>query len=223
VCVSVVIPVLNEAEVLPALILQLRRCAAEIVFVDGGSHDASQALLAASGFRWFIAPRGRAVQMNAGVEAATGDVLMFLHADTTLPRTAISQVRAATRAGFVGGAFAVRLDSSRPLVRFVGAVISWRSRLTGVATGDQVLFATRSSFDQVGGFPSLPLFEDVDFARRLRRAGPTTQLRPAVRTSARRWEQRGSLVTILKMWILRSLYYAGVSPRRLARHYGDVR
>jgi len=199
VCVSVVIPVLNEAATLPTLLDDMSRLAAEVIFVDGGSNDATTDLLEASGFRWFSAPRGRAQQMNAGAAAATGNVLMFLHADTKLPFDAMQRVRAAVRGNAVGGSFALRLDSSRPLLRLVGTMITLRSRLTGVATGD------------------------IDFSRRLKRAGPVAQLPATVVTSARRWERGGWLRTTLRMWLLKTAYYCGVDPTLLAPHYQAAR
>lgn len=223
VCVSVVIPVLDEAEALPRLLDRLRRLPAEVVFVDGGSSDATPQLLAASGFRWFVAARGRAAQMNAGAAAATGSVLLFLHADTELPRDALPRIRRALQSGAVGGGFALRLDARDPLLRLVGRLITWRSRLTGVATGDQAQFVTRKAFDALGGFAPLPLFEDIDFSRRLRRLGPVVQLRAPVLTSARRWRRQGAVRTIARMWLLRALYYCGVDVTVLARHYQAAR
>jgi len=221
--VSVVIPVLNEAATLPTLLDDMSRLAAEVIFVDGGSNDATTDLLEASGFRWFSAPRGRAQQMNAGAAAATGNVLMFLHADTKLPFDAMQRVRAAVRGNAVGGSFALRLDSSRPLLRLVGTMITLRSRLTGVATGDQALFVTRETFTEMGGFARLDLFEDIDFSRRLKRAGPVAQLPATVVTSARRWERGGWLRTTLRMWLLKTAYYCGVDPTLLAPHYQAAR
>jgi len=223
VCVSVVIPVLNEADALPPLLENVRLLAAQVIFVDGGSTDATTELLAASGFRWFSAPRGRAAQMNAGAAEATGSVLMFLHADTKLPFDALPHVRSAVRSGAVGGSFGVRLDTRNPLLRLVGAMITWRSRITGVSTGDQVVFATRRAFDQLGGYAAVDLFEDVDFTRRLRRAGPVVQLPVTVTTSTRRWDRGGAVRTIVRMWTLKALYYSGVNPRHLARRYEATR
>lgn len=222
-CISVVVPVLDEAEALPRQLEALRRLAAQVVLVDGGSIDATTTLLAASGLPWITAPRGRASQMNAGAAASTGGILMFVHADTVLPRDALSSVRRAVRSGAVGGAFDVKLDAGGPVFRLVGRMISLRSRVTGVATGDQALFVTRAAFDQLGGFADMPLFEDIDFSRRLRRMGTVARLRREVTTSARRWQRRGTMRTILWMWALRASYYAGVDPAWLARHYRTAR
>lgn len=222
-CVSVVIPVFNEASLLPQLLRRLDKLDADIVFVDGGSTDETTDLLAASGYGHVAAPRGRAAQMNAGAAAARGDILLFLHADTQLPFGAVGAVRFAVRGGAIGGSFDVILDSRRPLLRLVGALITLRSRITGVSSGDQAMFVTREAFDRLAGFAPVALFEDLDLSRRLKRLGPTARLRPPVVTSARRWEGRGALRTIARMWMLRTLYYCGVDPGLLGRHYEVAR
>ncbi len=228
--VSIVVPVLNEAQGLRAFLERLgcslereRRDSADVVIVDGGSDDDTVPLLRASGWPWIVAERGRGLQMNAGAAATRGEALLFLHADTTLPDTALDALRAALRAGAVGGFFRVRLDSDRRLLRWVGHLISARSRLTGIATGDQAIFVRRDAFEQLGGFAPLPLFEDVDLMRRLKRLGRVAALPCAVTTSARRWEGHGPWRTILRMWCLRLLYYLGLRPERLARYYGIAR
>ena len=217
------IPVLNEAATLPDLVKDMRRLGAEVVFVDGGSSDATVEILQGSGLRWISAPRGRSSQMNAGAAATAGTTLMFVHADTKLPFEALGRVRRAVRSGAVGGSFDLRLDTRSPVLRLVAATITVRSRITGVATGDQALFVTREAFDRLGGFAALPLFEDVDFSRRLKREGPVKHLPVAVVSSARRWRRGGTLRTIVRMWILKALYYGGVDPALLARHYEAAR
>lgn len=226
--VSIVVPVFNEARLLPGLVDHLRELAdrdpeAEVALVDGGSEDASVEVVRRAGLACLRAPRGRAAQMNAGAAASDGDVLLFLHADTRLPADALGQVRGAVRRGAVGGWFGVRLDSPRPSLRLAGRLISLRSRLTGGATGDQAIFVRRRDFQALGGYAVVPLFEDLDLIRRLRRRGPLVPLRATVVTSARRWEKLGVLRTIARMWALRTLYYCGVSPRRLARYYESAR
>jgi len=221
--VTIIIPVFNEAKIVPGLLDNLRDLAAEIIFVDGHSTDKTEALVRAAGFRCLLAPRGRATQMNAGAGAASGDVLLFQHADTVLPHGFLRSVRRAIEMGAVGGSFDLRLDTSRPLLRLVGFMITLRSRLTGVSTGDQGMFVTRTAFDQLGGFTEQPLFEDVDMSLRLRAFGKTFRLRPAALASPRRWEREGTIQTVLRMWVLRALYYGGVSAERLARHYGASR
>ena len=221
--VSIIIPVFNEAKAVPVLLDNLRDLAAEIIFVDGASTDGTAELVRAAGWRCLEAPRCRAAQMNAGAGAASGDLLLFQHADTILPPGFLRSVRRAAEAGFVGGSFDVRLDTPKPALRLIGLLITLRSRFTGVCTGDQAIFVTRQAFDRLGGFARQPLFEDVEMSRRLRRLGRVCRLRPPARTSPRRWERDGTLRTVLRMWVLRALYYVGVSPERLARHYGPAR
>lgn len=222
-CVSLVIPVLNEASVLPELLRRLDKLDADIVFVDGGSTDETRSVLSVSGYSHVRAPRGRGAQMNAGAAVARGDILLFLHADTRLPFGALGAVRCAIRGGAVGGSFDVVLDSRRPLLRLVGLLITLRSRITGVSSGDQAMFVTREAFDRLGGFAPVPLFEDVDLSRRLKQLGPVARLRPPVVTSPRRWEHGGALRTVARMWMLRGLYYCGVDPALLQRHYEVAR
>ena len=227
--VSIIVPIYNEAAVLPRFLehLQALRAAdpagVELVLVDGGSTDSSVQIIEAAGLACRHADRGRAAQMNDGTQAARGDLLLFLHADTNINNTAVAQARQAVADGAVGGFFEVRLSSSRPLLSFVGRMISWRSRLSGVASGDQAIFVTRAAFDEVGGYAALPLFEDVDLSRRLKRLGQFSAVGASVITSARRWENGGAIQTILRMWTLRVLYYCGVSPERLERYYGVAR
>jgi rSAM/selenodomain-associated transferase 2 len=221
--VSIIIPVLDEAKILPGLFDYLRDLAAEIIFVDGGSTDNTTTLVRAAGFHCSEAPPGRATQMNVGAAAASGDVLLFHHADTILPRGSLQSICRAVETGAIGGNFDIRLDTSRPLLRVIGIMITLRSRLAGVSTGDQAMFVTRSAFDKLGGFAEQPLFEDIDMSVRLRRLGKICQLNPPVLTSPRRWERQGAFRTVLRMWALRGLYYVGVSPERLARHYGATR
>ena len=227
--VSIIVPIYNEVATLPGFLEHLKALRAadptslELVLVDGGSSDASVQIIEDAGLACRHTDRGRAVQMNDGAQAAAGDVLLFLHADTRISSTAIARARQATDEGAIGGFFRVCLRSPRPLLRFVGKMISWRSRLSGVASGDQAIFVTRSAFDQAGGYAPLPLFEDVDLSRRLKRLGPFLAMDTSVITSARRWENGGAIRTILRMWALRVLYYCGVSPDRLERYYGVAR
>jgi rSAM/selenodomain-associated transferase 2 len=230
--VSIIVPIYNEAEALPGFLAHLQKLRAtdlqaddglELLLVDGGSSDASIKRIEEAGIPYLRAERGRAAQMNAGAAAATGEILLFLHADTVIDQETISAARSAVREGAVGGFFALRLSSSRPLLRIVGKMISFRSRLSGVASGDQAIFVTRSAFNEIGGYAPLPLFEDLDLCRRLKRSGRFVALDALVITSSRRWERGGTVATILRMWMLRVLYYCGVSPARLSRHYGEAR
>lgn len=221
--VSIVIPVLNEADRLPGLLARLApwRDRAEVLVVDGGSHDGTlEAARAAGWVRVLSAAPGRARQMNAGAAAAAGDLLLFLHADVSLPATALDDIRAALAdPGVVGGRFDVRLDGRGPIYRVVEVFMNLRSRWTGIWTGDQAIFVHRAVFERLGGFPEIPLMEDVEFTRRLKREGPGACLRARVLASARKWEREGPVRTILLMWALRFLYWIGVSPPRLHRWY----
>jgi len=227
--VSIIVPIYNEAATLHGFLEHLKALQAadpdgiELVLVDGGSSDASVERIEEAGLAYRPAERGRAAQMNDGALLARGDLFLFLHADTRISDTAITRARQAIANGAVGGFFEVRLSSSRPLLRLVGRMISWRSRLSGVASGDQAIFVTRAAFDEVGGYAPLPLFEDVDLSRRLKRLGQFSAVDALVITSARRWENGGEIRTILRMWTLRVLYYCGANPERLARYYGVAR
>jgi rSAM/selenodomain-associated transferase 2 len=221
--VSIIIPILDEANILPRLLDNLQGLAAEIIFVDGGSTDGSITLVRKTGYRCFEAPAGRAIQMNAGASIASGDVLLFHHADSLLPRGCLNSIRRSIENGCAGGSFDLQLDTSRTLFRIVGFMITLRSRLASVSTGDQGMFVTRAAFDELGGFTEQPIFEDVDMSLRLQRVGRVCQLHPPILTSSRRWEIQGAYRTVLRMWVLRALYYVGVSPQRLAQYYGAPR
>jgi rSAM/selenodomain-associated transferase 2 len=219
---SIVVPVLDEATTIGATLAALaplRRHGHEVIVVDGGSRDATATLARAGADRVIDAPRGRASQMNAGAAVAGGDTLLFLHADTRLPEGAARAIAGALARGRVWGRFDVRLDSARPTLALVAAMMNLRSRLTGIATGDQAIFATRDAFARTGGFPSLPLMEDIAFSKAMKRLGRPACLRPRVVTSARRWERHGVWRTILLMWRLRFEFWAGRDPARLHRRY----
>lgn len=219
----IVLPVLDEGATL-AVRLQalegLRRQGARIVVVDGGSRDDTLAVARERADLALLAPRGRASQMNAGAAACPADVLLFLHADTVLPDNADLLVRRATLGPFAWGRFDVRIDSPRALLRVVGALMNLRSRWTGIATGDQAIFVRHDLFQRVGGFPDLPLMEDIAICRLLKQQGPPACLRERVTTSARRWERNGTWRTIFLMWRLRAAYFFGADPRELAVQYG---
>ena len=222
---SIIIPVLNEERTIAATLADLDRVeAAEVIVVDGGSTDRTAESVRATSARLVVSPRGRAAQMNAGARQTAGDVLLFLHADTKLPAGASRDIRECMAdARCAGGRFDIRLDSTHPLLRLVGHMISLRSRLTRVATGDQAIFVRRAVFERLGGFPEIPLMEDVAFSRALKKEGSIACLRARVTSSARRWEQHGPVRTILLMWVLKLLYLAGVPPTRLKRLYGEAR
>ncbi len=223
--VSVIVPTLDEEHALDVTVAAARQPGLlEIIVVDGGSRDRTVDVARACADRVLRGGRGRATQMNAGAAVARGDVLLFLHADTRLPPGCHQAItRALADDGVVGGRFDLRLDAQGFPYRLVERMISLRSRLTRVATGDQAIFARRSVFEQLGGYPLLPLMEDIAFCRALKRAGRIACLRERVVTSARRWQRRGVVRTVLLMWAVRAAYYAGVSPARLARAYSDAR
>ncbi len=191
-----------------------------MVVVDGGSQDDTLDIARAHADLVLLAPRGRASQMNAGAAACPADVLLFLHADTELPDNADALVRRATLGPFAWGRFDVRIASDRPQLRMVAFMMNCRSRWTGIATGDQALFVRHERFRQVGGFPDLPLMEDVAISKVLKRHGPPACLTERVITSARRWERHGIWRTILLMWRLRAAYFLGADPKQLAIRYG---
>lgn len=220
--VSVVVPVLNEADCLAGFLERLRPLrhkGAEILVCDGGSVDGTQRLARSGADRVLDSAKGRAVQMNTGARVASGEILLFLHADTALPADALEAVGRAVRSGHDWGRFDVRLSGRGAWFRLIEALMNTRSRWTGIATGDQALFLTRSLFEAVGGFPEMPLMEDVEMSRRLKRHAAPACLRSRVLTSSRRWEERGLLRTVLLMWSLRAAYTLGVDPARLARWY----
>jgi rSAM/selenodomain-associated transferase 2 len=219
---SIIVPTLDEADgiamALTAL-APLRERGVEIVVADGGSRDATVERARELADRIVTAPRGRGAQMNAGAAAATGHVLLFLHADTQLPPDADHLVRdGLARSGRIWGHFDVRIAGAHPLLPVVAATMNLRTRATGVATGDQAMFMTREAFGP--GFPDIPLMEDIAMSRRLKRWGPPLRLAGPVIASGRRWERHGVLRTVLLMWGLRLAYFFGADPAKLARAYG---
>ena len=224
---SIVIPVLNEAKELPGLLdhlVPLRACGSEVIVVDGGSEDGSQQIASRAGAQVICAERGRARQMNAGAAGAQGDVLLFLHADTLLPLGAEQAIEAAVRRSgrtheYAWGRFDVRINGRPFMLRVVAGLMNWRSRLTGIATGDQAMFVTRRAFESVGGFPEQPLMEDIELSKRLLALSRPICLTDRVVPSGRRWETYGVWKTIWLMWRLRWLYWRGVPAVELARSY----
>ena len=223
---SIIVPVLEEEAAIVSCLDALadyRRRGAEVIVVDGGSRDRTPDLAQPLADQILVAPRGRATQMNAGAARATGEVLLFLHADTRLPPRADRLILdGMKRSGRTWGRFDVRITGRSPVLRLVAAVMNLRSRLTGIATGDQAMFVTREAFVRCDGFPDIPLMEDIALSRRLKRIGPPLCLHARVETSGRRWERHGVLRTILLMWRLRLAYFLGAEPAALARRYGYV-
>jgi len=233
--ISVIIPTLNEDRTIMTTLVHTAALGFdELIVVDGGSLDQTPVLVesyrrrtqspAQSPVRLVTAPGGRARQMNEGAKASGGEILLFLHADTQLPgdaKTIIDTTLADQR--MVGGRFDVRFDRPSMWGTIISRMMNWRSRLSGIATGDQALFVRRPVFEQMGGFADMPLMEDIDFSRRLKRKGATASLTATVTTSFRRWERHGPLRTILLMWALRFLYWIGISPSHLLEWYKAVR
>jgi rSAM/selenodomain-associated transferase 2 len=223
---SIIVPTLNEADgIVDALdaLAPLRADGAEVIIADGGSHDRTAELARPQCDRFVEAPRGRGAQMNAGAQVATGEVFLFLHADTRLPEGAdrlISEGLATSKRTW--GWFDVEIAGRSVLLPVVAGLMNWRSRLTGIATGDQAMFVDRRVFARAGGFPDVPLMEDIILSRRLRQISIPLCLRARVVTSGRRWDKHGPLRTILLMWRLRAAHSLGADPHKLARAYGYV-
>lgn len=221
--IAIIIPVLDEAATLVERLSALqawRAAGAEIIVVDGGSHDASRQLAAPLATAVITARRGRARQMNAGAAQTPREILVFLHADTVLPADAPDHIAAAIDGGACWGRFDVRIEGRLRSLALVAALMNWRSRLTGIATGDQAMFVTGAAFARVGGFPEQPLMEDIVLSRRLRALAWPACLRARVTTSGRRWERHGLWRTIFMMWWLRLRFFLGARPADLARDYG---
>ncbi len=220
---SVIIPVLDEAELLGrrgAGWKALEAGGAEVLVVDGGSRDGSRELIERAGLQLVCAPRGRGRQLRAGAERARGEILVFLHADTELPPGGLELVREGLDGRRCWGRFDVRISGRSRLLPVVAGAMNLRSRLSGIATGDQAMFMTRRAYRLAGGFTDQPLMEDIDLSHRLRRLGRPLCLRPPVLTSGRRWERHGLWRTIGRMWALRLAYRLGVPPALLVRFYG---
>lgn len=220
---SVIVPTLNEAEILRdhlGHLQALRHRGHEVIVADGGSVDGTRVLAEGLADRILTAPRGRGSQMNAGAAVATGEVLLFLHADTRLPADADRFILDALVGGEGWGRFDVAIHGSHPLLAVIAWSMNRRSRLTGIATGDQAMFVTRDRFRDSGGFPDIALMEDIALSRILKTHGRPRCLTERVVTSGRRWERSGVLRILFEMWGLRLAYFLGVDPSDLARRYG---
>lgn len=230
--IAVIVPVLNEAETISTLLKGLLVFDfEEIILVDGGSQDRTievvNTFFESSSHpycRIISGAKGRAIQMNVGAAQAEADILLFLHADTKLPHNAKMVIEEAlSHPENVGGRFDVRFPQDTGYAWVISRMMNVRSRLSGICTGDQAMFVRRLAFESMSGFADIPLMEDIEFSRRLKRKGSIVALRETVITSFRRWEQQGPLRTILQMWILRLLYWMGCDPQRLHRYYAHVR
>ncbi|MFZ3152942.1 TIGR04283 family arsenosugar biosynthesis glycosyltransferase [Pseudomonas sp.] len=219
---SVVIPVRNEAQALPGLLddlAELRASGAELILVDGGSRDGTCELALGRVDQLLRTAPGRALQMNTGAVAARGAYLWFVHADTRISAEALRSLQEALSERPLWGRFDVRLSGPGLAFWVIGAMISLRSRLSGIASGDQGIFVARQHFEALGGYAPIPLMEDVQLCRRLKALARPCCLRPPLSTSSRRWEQHGIWRTVVLMWCLRLAYYCGVSPEKLAHQY----
>ena len=218
----IIVPVLNESAVLSQQLNELdvlRSMGAQVLLVDGGSNDRTVQLARDAGFDVLESVRGRARQMNAGARAVQSDLLVFLHVDTHLPHDALQLIEHHLNSKRGWGRFDVRIVGDSRWLKVISFCMNWRSRLTGIATGDQTFFMTREAFDKVNGFPEQPLMEDIEMSKRLKRLSPPVCLPERVVTSGRRWDQNGVWKTILLMWRLRWAYWRGVPASELARLY----
>jgi rSAM/selenodomain-associated transferase 2 len=225
--ISIVIPTLNEAPVIRQTLFALqplRYSGHEVIVVDGTSHDDTETIARAYSDHVIRSHRGRARQLNAGARIARGEILLFLHADTTLPPSAdlliIDGMKSTKRHW---GRFDVRLSGKHPLLRIVESLMNWRSRLTGIATGDQAIFVSRTLFERTGGVPEIDLMEDIALSKLLKKSCRPLCLSQKVITSSRRWETNGVFRTILLMWRLRLAYALGANPSQLAQRYGRTK
>lgn len=226
-CLTIVVPVLNEAKQLNCLVSHLNTLPCRIIVVDGGSTDGTYTALCASihsHVRTMRVPSGRARQMNAGAAQADTPLLLFLHADTTLPSRGVELVVDALRSGeSPWGRFDVRFDDSAVIFNVIAWFMNWRSALTGICTGDQAIFTTAKVFSTIHGFDEIPLMEDIELSRKLKHFGKPVRLNASVTTAARRWRLNGPIRTILRMWWLRLRYRLGAAPESLAKWYEDAR
>ncbi|MBD1834712.1 TIGR04283 family arsenosugar biosynthesis glycosyltransferase [Cyanobacteria bacterium FACHB-472] len=219
--ISVIIPVLNEASRIRLNLTSFEKATnVEVIVVDGGSQDETVAIAKSLGVQVLSAAAGRDRQMNAGAKVATGDILLFLHADTRLPVGFDAMVRQAlAERGTIAGAFELKIDARMRSLRLVEKMVNWRSRFLHLPYGDQAIFLKASVFHEIGGFPNLPIMEDFEFILRLRRLGNITLVPASVLTSARRWQKLGVLKTTLINQIVIIGYFLGFSPSRLAKFY----
>jgi rSAM/selenodomain-associated transferase 2 len=222
---SIIIPVYREAgrirQTLDSLLINTDRADCEIIVVDGETDPSTLAMVQSKAVRKISSPKGRGIQLNTGAREASGEFLIFLHADTRLPANALEEIdRTMQSKNIVAGAFDLGIDSDRYAFRVIEKIASWRSRLTRIPYGDQAVFIRRDDFRSLGGFQEIPIMEDVELMKRIKKQGGKIHILPnRVRTSARRWEKEGLLYGTMRNWLLVLLYYLGVKPEKLARFY----
>jgi rSAM/selenodomain-associated transferase 2 len=218
---SIIIPTLNEENTIEDCLsaLQPLRDDCEIIIVDGNSTDNTRIVAEPLADKVITSALGRAIQMNNGARQATGDVLIFLHADTCLPENALLLIQQETSCAGLWGRFDIELSGKHFMLKVIAQMMNWRSRLTGIATGDQAIFVTRQAFEKVGQYPEIDLMEDIALCKALKKIGPPTCLKAKVISSGRRWERNGIYKTILLMWSLRLRYFLGADPQKLAFLY----
>ena len=224
---AIVIPVFNEEKTLADALKSIQNleleAADELVFVDGGSTDKTKQLILDAGFQCLASAQGRAKQMNKGAASTNSDIILFLHIDTAISSSNISNIKKTYNQGYVSGRFNIRLSESNISYRIISFFINLRSSLSKISTGDQAMFVARDVFEDIGGFPELPLMEDIALSKKLKSIGRVACLKDTLITSSRRWQKHGIAKTVVLMWKLRFLYWLGVSPERLAKMYRDAR
>jgi rSAM/selenodomain-associated transferase 2 len=222
--ISIIIPILNEAKVLDKTLSQLQPELKhhELIIVDGGSSDNSIRIAEKYG-EVLTSARGRSKQLNTGAAAATGDILLFLHADIWLEPGALAAVESALSSGYIGGGFRQKIDGKSILYRMIEIAADIRGRYLKVFYGDSGIFLSRADFEKIGGFPDIPILEEMEFSKGLRKLGKTTLVTPCIHLSARRWETRGIVRTTLNNWLITLLYFLKFSPVQLAKLYRHIR
>lgn len=225
--ISIIVPTLNESLLLHKLLSSLNKVIdiqTEIIVVDGGSKDNTLEIASKQAHQVLVTKQGRANQMNYGAASAKGNVLFFLHADSTLTEEVFKKLKEVLQEpAYVGGAFSLQIDSKRYILKIISFVVNLRARFFNLVYGDQGIFIRKEKFDELGGFSAIPIMEDIEFYRRLRASGKTVFLNEKLLTSARRWEKEGIFFTTLRNWLLLIMYYLGMPTERLEKLYCHVR